>query len=88
MVPHQDGGQRGIAKGILILATGEFATWQAEGKARPLGSDSYGADGTVVFSDHAGPILHNLAGRTGRFTFEEDAEGNYRQSIQLSDGGG
>jgi hypothetical protein len=88
VVPQQDGGQRGIAKGILILATGEFTSWQAEGQARPLNSEHYGADGTIVFSKHAGPVLHSLAGRTGLFTFEEDGEGHYRQTIRvLNDGG-
>jgi hypothetical protein len=84
VVPGQGGSQRGDAKGMLSLASGEFVTWRAEGTAGFENPGLYVAEGTVTFMQHGGEVLGHLRGRTARFRFEEDNQGHYTQTITLT----
>lgn len=85
VVPSQGGSQRGSAQGMLSLSSGEFVTWRAEGTAGFENPGLYVAEGTLTFMQHGGEVLGHLSGRTARFRFEEDNQGNYTQTITLAE---
>ena len=70
---------------MLSIDSGEFVTWQAQGRARFDSPGRFIAEGTLAFTHHGGQALGHLSNRMARFRFQEDDEGNYSQSITLLD---
>ena len=83
VVPGPGATQRGVARGMLMLATGEFATWDEEGDCWTEPSGLVVAAGSVRFTQHGTGPLEQLLGRSGSFRFEQDADLRYRQTITL-----